>query len=45
MLARCLEVENFNNYGNIQDQAGQGSEQPDLVSSVPARCRGVGLNL
>jgi len=30
--------------GNIQDQVGQGSEQPDLVSGVPARCRGVGLD-
>jgi len=30
--------------GNIQDQAGQGSEQPDLVSGVPARCGGVGLD-
>ena len=29
--------------GNIQDQVGQGSEQSDLVSGVPARCRGVGL--
>ena len=27
--------------GNIQDQVGQGSEQPDLVSGVPARCGGV----
>ena len=26
--------------GNIQDQVGQGSEQPDLVSGVPARCGG-----
>jgi len=30
--------------GNIQDQIGQGSEQPDLVSGVPARCGGVGLD-
>jgi len=30
--------------GNVQDQVGQGSEQPDLVSGVPARCRGVGLD-
>jgi len=30
--------------GNIQDQVGQGSEQPDLVSGVPARCRRVGLD-
>ena len=30
--------------GNIQDQVGQGSEQPDLVSGVPARCGGVGLD-
>ena len=28
--------------GNIH--VGQGSEQPDLVSGVPARCRGVGLD-
>ena len=30
--------------GNIQDQVGQGSEQPDLVSGVPARWGGVGLD-
>ena len=30
--------------GNIQDQVGQGSEHPDLVSGVPARCGGVGLD-
>jgi len=30
--------------GNIQDQVGQGSEQPDLVSGVPARCGGIGLD-
>ena len=30
--------------GNIQDQVGQGSEQPDLVSGVPACCGGVGLD-
>ena len=30
--------------GNIQGQVGQGSEQPDLVEGVPARCRGVGLD-
>jgi len=30
--------------GNIQEQVGQGSKQPDLVSGVPARCRGVGLD-
>jgi len=30
--------------GNIQDHIGQGSEQPDIVSGVPARCRGVGLD-
>ena len=28
----------------IQDQVGQGSEHPDLVSGVPARCGGVGLD-
>jgi len=32
------------NPGNIQDQVGQGSEQPDLVSGVPARCGGVRLD-
>jgi len=30
--------------GNIQDQAGQGSEQPGLVEDIPAHCRGVGLD-
>jgi len=30
--------------GNIQAQAGWGSEQPDLVEDVPAYCRGVGLD-
>jgi len=30
--------------GNIQDQVGQGSEQPDLVSGVPTRCGGIGLD-
>jgi len=29
---------------NIPDQVGQGSEQPDLVSGVPARCRAVELD-
>jgi len=29
--------------GNIQGQAGQGSEQHGLVENVPAHCRGVGL--
>jgi len=29
--------------GDIQDQAGQGSEQPDLAVGVPVHCRGVGL--
>ena len=29
--------------GNIQGQAGQGSEQHGLVEDVPAHCRGVGL--
>ena len=28
--------------GNIQGQVGLGSEQPDPVEDVPARCRGVG---
>ena len=32
---RCL------NPGNIQGEAGWGSEQPDLVVDVPAHCRGV----
>lgn len=26
--------------GNIPGQAGQGSEQPDLVEDVPAHCEG-----
>ena len=30
--------------GNIQDQFGQGSEQPDLVRGVSAHCRGVGVD-
>lgn len=30
-------------HGDIQDHAGQGSEQPDLVEDVPAYHRGVGL--
>ena len=30
--------------GNIEDQVGQGSEQPDLVSDVPAHCGGVRLD-
>ncbi|KAK4818261.1 hypothetical protein QYF61_009966 [Mycteria americana] len=30
--------------GNIQGQAGQGSEQPDLVEDVPAYCRGIILS-
>ena len=30
--------------GNIQGQVGQGSEQPDVVSGVPARCGGAGLD-
>jgi len=29
---------------NIQGQAGQGSEQPDLVEDIPAYCKGVGLD-
>ena len=30
--------------GNVQGQVGWGSEQPDLVVDVPARCPGVGLD-
>jgi len=30
--------------GNVQGQAGQGSEQPGLVEDVPTHCRGVGLH-
>jgi len=30
--------------GNVQGQAGWGSEQPDLVEDVPAHCRGLGLD-
>jgi len=29
--------------GDIQGQAGQGSEHPDLAVDVPVHCRGVGL--
>ena len=28
--------------GDIQGQAGQGSEQPALAGGVPVHCRGVG---
>jgi len=30
--------------GNIQGQAGLGSEQPGLVEDVPTHCREVGLH-
>jgi len=30
--------------GDMQGQAGQGSEQPDLAVGVPVQCRGVGLD-
>ena len=30
--------------GDIQDQAEQGSEQPDLAVGVAVCCRGVGLD-
>lgn len=30
--------------GSIQDQAGWGCEQPNLVEKVPDHCRGVGLH-
>ena len=29
--------------GDIQGQAGRGSEQPDLAVGVPVHCRGIGL--
>ena len=29
--------------GDVQGQAGQGSEQPDLAMHVPVHCRGVEL--
>lgn len=29
--------------GNIQDQVGWGSKQPDLVEDAPSHGRGVGL--
>lgn len=29
--------------GDLQDEAGSGLRQPDLVVSVPVYCRGVGL--
>jgi len=28
--------------GDVQGQAGQGSEQPDVAVCVPVHCRGVG---
>ena len=30
--------------GDVQCQAGWGSEQPDLAVGVPVHCRGVGLD-
>jgi len=30
--------------GDIQGQAGPGSEQPDLAVDIPVSCRGVGLD-
>ena len=30
--------------GDIQGEAGGGSEQPNLAISVPVHCRGVGLD-
>jgi len=30
--------------GDIQGQAEQGSEQPDIAVGVPVHCRGVGLD-
>jgi len=30
--------------GDVQGQAGPGSEQPDLAVDVSVHCRGVGLN-
>jgi len=30
--------------GNVQDQAGWGSEHPGLAAGVPARGRGLGLD-
>ena len=29
---------------NVQDQVGQGSEQPDLIEDVTAHFRGIGLD-
>lgn len=31
--------------GNVQDQVGWESEQPDLVEDVPAHCRRVGIDV
>ena len=31
-------------HGNIQDEAGPGSEQPDLAVDVPVHREGVGLD-
>lgn len=30
--------------GNVQGQAGQGSQQTDLVKDVPDYCRGITLD-
>jgi len=30
--------------GDIQSQAGRGSEQPDVAAGIPVHCRGVGLD-
>jgi len=30
--------------GDVQGQAGSGSEQPDIAVDVPVHCRRVGLN-
>lgn len=29
--------------GDIQGQAGQGPEQPDVAVDIPVPCRGIGL--
>ena len=30
--------------GDVQDQTGQSSEQPDLAVGVPVYCRGAGIH-
>jgi len=34
------EVGDAPSFGDIQGQAGRGSEQPDIAAGVPVHCRG-----